>query len=129
MAAACEAAGIEFIPGTELTAEHNDTEIHLLGYFVDTQNEKLLSDIAQFQAVRQNRIREMVARAQRIGRAADGRNCFCAGQLQVTRTPARRPRAGEGRTGRESGRSLRAFSEKEPAGVGAQGQNVRARSH
>jgi hypothetical protein len=62
MVAACEAAGIFFIPGTELTAEHNDTEIHILGYFVDTQNEKFLSDIARFQAVRQNRIREMVAR-------------------------------------------------------------------
>jgi predicted metal-dependent phosphoesterase TrpH len=62
MVAACEAAGIFFVPGTELTAEHNDTEIHILGYFVDTQNEKFLSDIARFQAVRQNRIREMVAR-------------------------------------------------------------------
>jgi len=61
MTAACAAAGIDFIPGTELTAEHNDTEIHLLGYLVDTQNEKLLSEIAKFQAVRQNRIHEMVA--------------------------------------------------------------------
>jgi hypothetical protein len=63
MAAACAAAGMEFIPGTELTAEHDDTEVHLLGYFLDTENEKLLSDIARFQAVRQNRIREMVARS------------------------------------------------------------------
>jgi len=62
MAAACDAAGTVFIPGTELTAEHNDTEIHLLGYFVDTENQKLLSKIAKFQAVRQNRIHEMVAR-------------------------------------------------------------------
>ena len=62
MIAACEAAGIDFIPGTELTAEHNDTEIHLLGYCLDTENPKLLSDIAKFQAVRQSRIHEMVAR-------------------------------------------------------------------
>ena len=62
MVAACEAAGIDFIPGTELTAEHNDTEIHLLGYCLDTENQKLLSDIAKFQAVRQSRIHEMVAR-------------------------------------------------------------------
>jgi predicted metal-dependent phosphoesterase TrpH len=62
MAAVCGAAGIEFITGTELTAEHNDTELHLLGYFVDAQNEKFLGDIARFQAVRQDRIREMVAR-------------------------------------------------------------------
>jgi 3',5'-nucleoside bisphosphate phosphatase len=62
MAAACAAAGIDFIPGTELTAEHNDTEIHLLGYLVNTEDQTLLSKIARFQAVRQNRIREMVAR-------------------------------------------------------------------
>ena len=58
----CKAAGIVFIPGTELTAEHNDIEVHLLGYFVDMQNQKLLTEIAKFQVVRQNRIREMVAR-------------------------------------------------------------------
>lgn len=62
MAAACAAAGIDFIPGTELTAEHNNTEIHLLGYSLDTENQVLLSKIAKFQAVRQNRIHEMVAR-------------------------------------------------------------------
>jgi predicted metal-dependent phosphoesterase TrpH len=62
MTAACEAAGIDFIPGTELTAEHNDTEIHLLGYYLDTENPTLLTEIAKFQAVRQNRIHEMVAR-------------------------------------------------------------------
>jgi hypothetical protein len=62
MTAACQAAGIDFIPGTELTAEHNDTEIHLLGYYLDTENQTLLTEITKFQAVRQNRIREMVAR-------------------------------------------------------------------
>jgi predicted metal-dependent phosphoesterase TrpH len=60
-AAACAAAGIEFVAGSELTAEQNGNEIHILGYFLDTQNSKLLSEIAKFQAVRQNRIREMVS--------------------------------------------------------------------
>jgi len=59
---ACEAAGIEFITGTELTAEQDGNELHILGYFIDTQSRKLLLDIAKFQIVRQNRIREMVAR-------------------------------------------------------------------
>ena len=62
MAAACGAAGIEFIAGTELTAEHDNIEVHLLGYLMDTLNEKLLMEIGRFQAVRQNRIREMVMR-------------------------------------------------------------------
>src|SRR5690348_15592272 len=62
MAAACEAARIEFITGAELTAEHADNELHILGYFVDPSNQQLLKQIAKFQVVRQNRIREMVAR-------------------------------------------------------------------
>lgn len=64
--AACKAAGIEFISGTELTAEHEGNELHLLGYFLDTTNQKLLSEIAVFQRVRQDRIREMVARLNEI---------------------------------------------------------------
>jgi hypothetical protein len=60
-AAACAAVKMEFIPGTELTAELADTELHVLGYFLDTQNEQLLTEIAKFQIVRQNRIHEMVA--------------------------------------------------------------------
>ena len=67
MAVACGSVGIEFIPGTELTAEYNDIEVHLLGYFLDTQNETLLTEIAKFQAVRQNRIREMVTRLNELG--------------------------------------------------------------
>ena len=50
-AIACKAAEIEFIPGAELTAEQNENEIHILGYFLDTHNEKLLAEIAKFQAV------------------------------------------------------------------------------
>jgi 3',5'-nucleoside bisphosphate phosphatase len=61
-AAACERAGIEFISGTELTAEHEGQEIHILGYFIDTHNPALLAGMAKFQAVRQERIRSIVGR-------------------------------------------------------------------
>jgi hypothetical protein len=66
-AAACAVANMEFISGTELTAEHADTEVHILAYFVDTQNKVLLARIAEFQSVRQNRIHEMVAALNKIG--------------------------------------------------------------
>ena len=62
MAAACAKLEIEFVPGTELTAEVDETELHLLGFFLDTKNPKLLEETRKFQDVRQNRIREMVAR-------------------------------------------------------------------
>jgi 3',5'-nucleoside bisphosphate phosphatase len=86
MAAACEAAGIEFITGTELTAEHNGTEVHILGYFLDTQNQKLLTEIAKFQAVRQNRIREMVARINSLGVPLEAETVF---KLANCKSPGR----------------------------------------
>jgi len=65
-AQACEAAGIEFIAGSELTAEQDGHELHILGYCLETQNPVLLKEIAKFQAVRQNRIREMVRRLNEV---------------------------------------------------------------
>jgi predicted metal-dependent phosphoesterase TrpH len=66
-AAACAAVNMEFITGTELTAEHADTEVHILAYFVDTKNPVLLARIAEFQTVRQSRIHEMVAALNKLG--------------------------------------------------------------
>jgi len=75
-AEACAAANIEFITGTELTAEHADTEVHILAYFVDTHNRTLLSRIAEFQTVRQSRIREMVAALNKLGIALKAESVF-----------------------------------------------------
>jgi hypothetical protein len=61
-AAACAAAGMEFIPGVELTAEQDGHELHILGYGFDPTHALLLAQTEQFQGVRQQRIREMVAR-------------------------------------------------------------------
>ena len=66
-AIACQAAGIEFIPASELTAEMDGHEIHLLGYFLDTANPGLLRELEKFQQVRQDRIREMVGRINQLG--------------------------------------------------------------
>jgi hypothetical protein len=66
MALACDRAGLEFVPGMELTAELHGQELHLLSYFIDTQNPRLLCELARFQTVRQNRVREMVARLNRM---------------------------------------------------------------
>src|SRR5580700_5831648 len=67
MAQACQTLGMEFIPGAELTAEFEGHEVHLLGFFLDAQQPKLLSEIKKFQAVRQERILEMVSKLNKIG--------------------------------------------------------------
>ena len=38
---ACDGAAIEFIPGTELTAEQDGNELHVLGYFMDVHKSKI----------------------------------------------------------------------------------------
>ena len=91
-AAACAAVSMEFIPGAELTAEYQDTEVHILGYFLDTHNEVLLAKIAKFQTVRQNRIREMVAALNKLGISLKAEavfelaNCQSPGRPHVART-------------------------------------------
>jgi len=66
MSAACAHAGLEFIPASELTAEVDGNELHLLAYFVDTRNPRLLAQMGRFQRVRQSRIQEMVARLNQL---------------------------------------------------------------
>ncbi len=46
-ARACAAAGIEFVVGTELTAEQDGNELHVLGYCFDTENATFLKQIRQ----------------------------------------------------------------------------------
>jgi predicted metal-dependent phosphoesterase TrpH len=87
MAAACAAAGIEFIVGAELTAEHADTEVHILGYFLDPENRTLLEKIAGFQAVRQNRIREMVAALNQVGVPLQVESVFALANCQSPGRP------------------------------------------
>src|SRR5689334_17769310 len=55
MGAACQAIGIEFIPATELTAEFKGTELHMIGYAVNIEHPRLLSEMRRYQDVRQNR--------------------------------------------------------------------------
>lgn len=66
-AAACQQAGLEFIPASELTAELNGRELHILGFYLDAENQKLQIELARFQEVRQRRIHEMVERLNALG--------------------------------------------------------------
>ena len=67
MTAACAAARIEFIPGSELTAELGDHELHILAYGFDREHSRLRAELDRFQTVRQTRVREMVARINALG--------------------------------------------------------------
>ena len=85
-AAACRKEGVEFITGTELTAEQDGVELHLLGYAVDVGNQKLLSETARFQTVRQERIREMAVKLNELGVPVQAGAVFA---IAICRSPGR----------------------------------------
>ncbi len=66
MRTACESHKIEFIPATELTAEVNGIELHMLGYFLDVDSPKLLEEMKRFQEGRTERIKEIVSRLRQL---------------------------------------------------------------
>jgi predicted metal-dependent phosphoesterase TrpH len=84
--AACAQAGVEFIPASELTAEIDGHELHLLAYGVDTCHPGLLSAMESFQKVRQSRIEEMVARLNELGIELRSETVF---ELADCRSPGR----------------------------------------
>ena len=85
-AAACAKVGMEFVSGTELTAEHEDIEVHILGYLLDLQNQKLLEGIAKFQTVRKSRIYKMAERLNELGIPLRAESVF---ELANCRSPGR----------------------------------------
>ena len=95
MGIACREVGVEFVPAAELTAELGGHELHMLGYFLDPQNPRLLLELGKFQQVRQQRIVEMVARLNQLGVALTTEavfalaNCRSPGRPHVARTLVR----------------------------------------
>jgi hypothetical protein len=63
--------GIELIPGIEMNTDYENTEIHILGYYLDYQNEKFLNILADLKEARYNRIRKIVTKLNNLGLEID----------------------------------------------------------
>ncbi len=61
-AAACAGAGIEFVPGIEITAVADGIDVHVLGYFIDAASAALGSFLAEQRQRRLDRVRAIVER-------------------------------------------------------------------
>lgn len=61
-----EKLGIEVIPGVELTAEYNNSEVHILGYFIDYQKDWFLKKLKHLREVRKERFLQMVQKLRRF---------------------------------------------------------------
>jgi len=62
VAAACEAARIEFVPGIEITAVRDQADLHVLGYFIDTASAPLRTFLTDQRRQRIDRVRQMIGK-------------------------------------------------------------------
>jgi len=62
---------IEFITGIELSASQTDEDIHMLGYMIDIDHQRLNETVEKFQLIRQERGKKMVERLVSLGMKID----------------------------------------------------------
>jgi predicted metal-dependent phosphoesterase TrpH len=60
-------AGIELLPGVEMSASAGESDVHILGFCFDPANVALQRHLAEQQARRVERVHEMVERLKRVG--------------------------------------------------------------
>jgi 3',5'-nucleoside bisphosphate phosphatase len=65
--AAARGTDLEIIPGIELTAQYENQEIHLLGYFLDYQDKLLLEKLKLVQLNRIQRVYKMINNLEALG--------------------------------------------------------------
>ena len=66
-AAACRDAGIEFVPGIEITATREEVDVHVLGYFIDVDSPALQAFLIEQRRQRIDRVRLMVDKLADLG--------------------------------------------------------------
>lgn len=74
VAAAAQAAAaypVTFIPGIEITTDYLDTEVHLLGYFIDHTHPGLIQGCADIHNQRRERAKEILAKLRSFGYELD----------------------------------------------------------
>ena len=64
------------IPGVEISTEYKNKEIHILGYFIDINDEVLIKTLNDIQNSRKNRAIEMINKLQELGIAIDLNHIF-----------------------------------------------------
>jgi predicted metal-dependent phosphoesterase TrpH len=70
-AAACRAAGLEFVAGIEVTAVLDGVDVHMLGYFIDVASPAFAAFLIEQRRVRIDRLREIVKRLMMHGIVLD----------------------------------------------------------
>lgn len=63
--------GLEIVPGVELSSEYGSKEVHILGYYMDCEDEEFQKKLTLFREARHERAKEMVKRLKSLGMEID----------------------------------------------------------
>lgn len=75
--------GIEVIPGIEISAEYDNSELHIAGLFVDNENKEFISALENLRRSRESRNIEMVEKLNQIGVNIDYKKVLSRGRGSV----------------------------------------------
>lgn len=59
--------GVEFIEGIEISCNEDELEIHILGYYLDLEDKKFLSELKELEKARDERNRKIIEKFEKIG--------------------------------------------------------------
>ncbi len=88
-ATACVSARIEFVPGIEMTAVVDGEDVHVLGYFVDTDAPRLAAFLRAQRERRVDRVREIIARLAAHGIELDAEEVLRAALADPSKSAGR----------------------------------------
>jgi 3',5'-nucleoside bisphosphate phosphatase len=64
---AAEGTGLEIVPGTEFSAEHAGSSVHVLGFWLDPADARLVAELDRLRNEREHRARAITRRFQQLG--------------------------------------------------------------
>jgi len=110
--------GLEVIPGIELTARHENQEIHILGYFLDYRNQELLEKLKSVRLNRIQRVYQIVKNLEELGLKLNPEAVFSiSGKATVGRMHIARALVKEGLVDSTAEAFRRYIGDKSPAYV------------
>jgi len=73
---ASDTYGVELVEGIELSSQKDDMEIHVLGYFLDSQNPELKKELSDIYILRKERLIKMIDKLKILGLRLDSEEIF-----------------------------------------------------
>jgi hypothetical protein len=68
--------GVELVNGIEISAQYKDSEVHILGYFIDPQNPRLVTALEGVKIMRKERLTKMADKLLGLGLKIDKEELF-----------------------------------------------------